>query len=59
MWVGAMFVQGPGRPVYGRPHCQIVDDGDSHVWVGFETESQYRNTNKEDGDNSYSLNHKD
>lgn len=59
MWVGAVLVQGPGRPVDGRPHRQVVDDRHPHVWVCLETEGQDRNTNEEDRDYSHPLHHRD
>ena len=55
----SVFVQRPGSHVEGRPHGQVVDDGDPHVGVGLQAESQYGDTNEEDRDNSHSLYHKD
>ena len=55
VWVGAVLVQGPGCPVHRRPHRQVVDDRNPHIWVGLETEGQDRNTDKEDRDDSYPL----
>ena len=56
--VGAVFVQAPdGRVLPGDRH--VPDDGDPHVRVGLQTESQYGDTNEEDRDNSHSLHHKD
>lgn len=53
--VGAVLVQGPGGAVDGGPDGEVVDDRDPHVRVSFETESQNRNTNEEDGDYSHTL----
>ena len=50
-----MLVQGPGGAVDGGPDGEVVDDRDPHVRVSFETESQNRNTNEEDGDYSHTL----
>ena len=50
-----MLVKGPGGAVDGGPHGEVVDDRDPHVWMSFETESQNRNTNEEDGDYPHTL----
>ena len=54
-----MFVQRPGCHVEGRPHREVVDDGNPHVGVGLQAEGQYGDTDEEDRDNSHSLHHKD
>ena len=59
MRVGAVFVQRPGSEVEGRPHGQVVDDGDPHVGVGLQTERQYGDTDEEHRHNSHSLHVKD
>ena len=59
MRVGAVFVQRPGSEVEGRPHGQVVDDGDPHVGVSLQAESQYGDTDEEDRDNTHTLHHKD
>ena len=59
MRVCSVLVQRPGGQVERRPHRQVVDDGDPHVWVGLQAEGQYGDTDEEDRDNSHSLHHKD